>query len=276
MDQLVEFDPPDVGPAAIMAEGTIDGHVQKNLKRKLPRLRLHPGRAGVFAIVGGGPSLGVYLPRLYDLRCPPDAIITVPGSHGFLISQKIVPNYCAIAEVNTDPRLLGETPHEGVTYLASSHCHDSTFDHLKNNKVIMWHSWTGNSTTRRLMEDDGYPVVGGGCTTVMRCINLGLVLGYRQIEMFGCDSSFDSTNKSHYYHSHHPDYVVENYIDIEFNGRWYKTAHYLAKQASEFKRFMQYHGEKLPEVLPAPHQWSMKVHGSGLLPDIFKHICPEA
>lgn len=274
--ELVEFAWPPPVPAEFSEQPKIEGHVQKNVKRDLPRLGIERGRDGVFAIVGGSPSVKDHLPRLRELQSEPNGVCCVPGPYTWLIKNGIVPKWCVLHEVNVDMKALGEEPNDETVYLVASHSHASIFDHLKGRKIVMWHAYAGVGERKIVEEVEGEKtmIVGGGTTTVLRCTNIGLLLGYRQLEMFGCDSSFDE--QSHIYHKGLQADVAQTLIDIEFNGKWYKTAHYLAKQAKEFSRFMKaIHDPGLEPFMPAPRRFTMKVHGQGLLPDIHRHMYPN-
>lgn len=274
---LVVFDPPEV-PEELREAGRIDAHVGVNIKRKYPRLRVERARAGTFVIAGGGPSIEDHLDRLRELQHEPNGICAVPGSHAWLMQNGIIPKWCILLEVNIDTRALCETPNDETTYLIASHCHKSTFDHFKGRNIVMWHAFAGSNERKYVREVDGpdAAILGGGCTSALRALNVGLVLGYRQFEMFGVDSSFSKGDeRSHVYGTDYPWYVKGQIIDIEFNRHWYKTAGYLATQARDFAKFCKIHGPALDMALPPPRQWGVKVHGEGLLPDMHRHMYPH-
>lgn len=229
--------------------GQRDIQMLTSLQRDLPRLKRGKPKEGVFAVVGGAPSIKDHLE---EIRAA-DAIICANHVHNWLIERDIVPDYCALFEIVRFWK-TGITPHRGVTYLIASQCFDATFDEFAGYPVIMWHTYGSGQANAaiRKMEGDQAPLIAGGSTTIMRGFNIGYQMGWRRFAGIGIDSSF--VGQTHVYHN-----VGGNHMEHRFNGNVYRTIPTMVKQAHDFVKFVK------------RHDIEIKVHGSGLLPDMFHH-----
>src|SRR5215468_275353 len=85
-------------------------------------------------------------------------------------------------------------------------------------------------------------LLGGGFTTFLRTLNVTYVLGYRDYELFGVDSSFPGED-SHFFGT--PNYGGDIMpITIGFaDGSQYnfKSKSYLIRQADEFRQYTEVH-----------------------------------
>jgi hypothetical protein len=97
-----------------------------------------------------------------------------------------------------------------------------------------------------------YPIYGGS-TCLSRAPNLAWALGYREVHIFGGDSSF--THKTHV----HGGELPENTIEARVNGDVYKTTRAMMSQAVEFV-------EQMPEWSRMNPPLSVSVYGEGLMP----------
>lgn len=116
-------------------------------------------------------------------------------------------------------------------------------------------------------------IVGGGFTTFLRTLNLGYVLGWRDYELFGFDSSFHEDEKTHFFGT--PDYggpIAECYAktlqpttDNPQGLKKYRSMAYLIRQADEFRNYCALYHDR----------FKMRVWGEGLLPDLHRSNHPE-
>jgi hypothetical protein len=226
-------------------------------RRNLPRL----GRA---IIVGGAPSIKSELENIRELsKDPLNFIFAVNWSHTWLINNGIIPDACVFFEIDVEPETVLEKAHPDVTYYICCHCHPKTFDMLKGFKRILWHT-PPNSEIEEVVAKEIFPnvdLVGGGIGTFTRTMTVALFLGYRHLDLFGCDSSFPDEGKTH----------VDGYetvMDANNDGlyvyakdegtgevRRFKTLGYLALQHEEFKEYCKMNHSV----------FSLRVHGDSLL-----------
>jgi hypothetical protein len=236
-------------------------------QRQLPRL----GRA---VIVGGGPSVKGELETIRKLSEDKNNwIFAINWTHTWLINNGIVPKACVFFEIDAEPDSVLEAAHPDVTYYICSHCHEKSFDMLANRKRVLWHS-PPNSEPERVVREELFKdtiTVGGGISTFTRTMTVGLMLGFRDIDLFGCDGSFPDTGLTH----------VEGYqtvMDNKTDGMWvygqahnsgevrrFRTVGYLALQVEEFKIYCA-----------ANHQYfSLRVHGDSLMRYVHQNSFPD-
>lgn len=151
------------------------------MARGLPLSRQGAQREGPLAIVASGPSVADYLD---ELRVWPGEVWAINGAYDWLLDQGVIPR--GFFALDPLPELADylRRPHASTTFYLASTCDPAVFDALEGHKVELFHG---------VAEDIEYPeglVVGGGTTAATRVPYLGLWKGWRDITMFGCDSSF--------------------------------------------------------------------------------------
>lgn len=233
-------------------------HLPELQRRQLPRM-------GKAVIVGGAPSMANHLDQIKALAADKDNMVfAVNWSHTWLIANGVIPDACVFFEIDAEPDSTLKAAHPEVTYYICSHCHPKTFDELKGFKRVLWHS-PPNSPAEKVVGDelfDGSNLVGGGIGTFTRTLTITLHMGYRNIELFGVDSSFpdgaSSTHVDGYETTADPDvdgfYVYAKH-SITQQVRRFRTMGYLALQVEEFKEYCKVNH----------HAFALRVHGDSLL-----------
>jgi hypothetical protein len=232
-------------------------------------------RMGKAIIVGGAPSIKENLEKIRALAADPDnTLFAVNWSHTWLIQNNIVPGVCVFFEIDAEPDSTLKAAHPDVSYYICSHCHPKTFDELKNFKRILWHS-PPNSEAERIVGDElfkGSNLVGGGVGTMTRTMTVALHLGYRNLELFGVDSSFPDDSKSTHvdgYETTAKPEVDGFYVYAKDNHtgkvRRFKTMGPLALQVEEFKEYCRVNHAV----------FALRVHGDGLLKYVHEHTYPS-
>lgn len=181
----------------------------------------------MLAIVGSAPSAIDYVD---ELRSWPGEIWAVNGAYRFLMSHGVNAN----AFIGLDPlpglKEYVEKRHPMTAFLMSSVCDPSVFDELKDADVWLWHS-------RGAIEPNPYPdnsvFVSGGTTCLTRAPFLAHMLGWRDITVFGADSSYDEGPYC-YKHGTFKEDTTQDRIEVECNGQVFVTELLLLKQASVF------------------------------------------
>ena len=166
-----------------------DEQIRANVKRPgLGRIEGREKHAGRIAIVAFGPSLKETWPQVRDF----DALITVSGSHKFLLEQGITPEGRAWWHVEVDPRshkvaLLG-TPQPGIIYLPASCVHPSYLDHLQAHQadVRLWHVFDSDTDAARILPRGEWAITGG-CNVGLRAMTIARFFGYTDMHVFGMD-----------------------------------------------------------------------------------------
>ncbi len=243
---------------------------------KLPELKQSERpRIGRAIIIGGAPSINSELKNIRKLAKDQDnAVFALNLTHGWLLERHIKPYGCVLFEIDAEPNELFAAAHPDVTYFICSHCHGKTFDQLAKFKRVLWHSQP-NSPGEVEVAKELFPNaihMGGGIGTFLRTMSVALCLGYRNFDIFGCDSSFPEDSPS----THVEGYKTLNDADKDSfivyakhttsdRVRKFKTIGYLSLQIEEFKGYCHFNH----------HLFALRVHGDTLLRFVHQNIYPE-
>lgn len=196
------------------------------LPRDLPMVEQLPECGEPLAIVASGPSVPGYLD---ELRSWPGKIWAINGAYRYLLEQGIVPHgffgmdpLPGLAQYveKTDPR---------TTFYICSICDPAVFDNLADRKVLLWHP-----DGEGVEYPPGQWVIGGGTTAVTRAPYLALLQGFRDIHLYGVDSSFENGEVYCYRHGTYECDTDSIKLFIEVNGEGpFVTELSLMKQVSQ-------------------------------------------
>ena len=118
-------------------------------------------------------------------------IIACNAACQFLLERGVIPQYMFCFDA--DPLMMEFiTPHPDITYLIGSRCPPQTFELLKDCKVVIWHAG-GDENIEKLLQKHGKfqePMVAGGTAAVTRSMLLAKAIGWNEIHLWGCDSSY--------------------------------------------------------------------------------------
>lgn len=167
-------------------------NIASAVARNLPACDRRPGKPGRIAIVGSAPTASDYLDEIRSA----DEIWAINGAYDWLLSVGVVPH----GFVGMDPQSAlvdyVTRAQASSTFYLSSVCNPAVFDALAGHDIQVWHS---------KMEAMPYPpdalVIGGGITTITRAPYLANMLGWRDMHLFGCDSSYRSATDRYCYQS---------------------------------------------------------------------------
>lgn len=181
---------------------------------------------GTVSMCGTGPSLGKTLHELTG------DVLAVNGALKYLLGKGIVPRWCMLWDA--DPCIAEfAVPHPDVTYLLASRCHPSVFERLKDCKTVVWHAG-GDHNIEELLIENGVnePMLQGGTAGITRGLYLAYALGYRDVHIFGADSSYDESGE---HHVEGASLVPEHMMDIMVGGRWFKSTAQWADQIEHMR-----------------------------------------
>ncbi len=235
----------------------------------LPQLEPHTGKC---AIVGAGPSVEHELDQIKaiqasDLNC----VMSLNGAHAWLIKNGIKPSIHVIFEPDIEDvrDALGGDPQGGVAYYIASQSAPKIFEQLEGYHRVLWHAYAPPMDYQQAVADyfPGEFMVVGGYATFFRTLTIATILGFRDFELFGIDSSFEAS-------SHVQGYVIAD-IEPRINvwgtdprtNRFKKftTQGGLAFQAKEFLNFCKANQAGL----------KVRAHGNGLLRYLHEARYPE-
>lgn len=215
------------------------------------------------AIVGGGPSLANNLEQLRKHKY----IMVCGSAHDYLMSQGIIPNWCVVCD--PDELMNDYLQHKSLAtdYLVASQCHAKVFEHLKHNKVFVWHAGGSDAENDLIKFPDGDVYLGGGCTVGTRAMVIALGFGFYNQTLYGFDTCLADDYKHHAYDFVNPEKeTVGNIYEIKIgspDSPTFKVAGYMLAQARDFQILCGIHKDKL----------NVKVVGGGFLAAIIE--CAE-
>jgi len=196
---------------------------------------------GALAIGGSAPSV---LEHLDDLRAWPGEIWAINGAYDFLLSQGIVAH--GFVGLDPVPGLVDyvRNARPETTFFISSVCDPGVFDALSDQHVWLWHS---------KMADLDYPpdarIVGGGTTCLTRAPFLANMLGWRDMTIFGADSSYGEAGFYCYRHGMFPEDTNKDRILVNVDGTVFETELQMMKQVSQLSAMKDFLNEQIPGQL---------------------------
>lgn len=214
-------------------------NLRVNLERDIPRCEPLPERENNrLAIVGSGPSVRDYLDEIKSF----DAIWAINGAYNFLQDNGIVADFVGCDPlVGLDDYLKHPNP-QSVFYLAGT-CDATTFEAVKGHDVRMWFLKSDN-----LKYPPGLWTVTGGTTCLLRAPFLAHMQGFRDLTIYGADSSYEAADKRYCYR--YGTYVEDSKAPLNVvytadgQGPFY-TEICLMKQVSQFHAIKQIYREKM-------------------------------
>jgi hypothetical protein len=231
---------------------TRQSYIDSAIARNLPRVVTRKRRSGKVAVVASGPSVADYVDTLKNWD---GEIWGINRAFEWMRHRGIKPT----GFLGLDPEwflveCLPNIP-EDVTYYLAAQVHPGVFDHLKDRNVRLWFMADGQVK----MPADAH-LIYGGSTCLGRAPNLAYALGYRDVHVFGGDSSY-----THKQYVHGGD-LPANWVPAELNGRIFKTQRNLIQQASEFV-------EQMVEWARGDDPMSVTLYGDGLMQAWYAHQC---
>lgn len=230
-------------------------HLNSAVARKLPWCIKRAERKGKVAIVASGPSATEFVPLLKEWD---GEIWGINGAFAWLMHRGIKPT----AFVGLDPEnilagYLIEMPDDATYYIAAQ-CHPDVFDHLEGKNTRVWFP-----ADNQVKFPFGAAQVYGGSTCLSRAPNLAYLLGWRDVHIFGGDSSY--TKKSHVYGEEGD--LPGGTFPVELNGRVFITTRQMFQQACDFSEQMV---EWAVPGADGSKPLSVSLYGDGLMQEIYR------
>jgi hypothetical protein len=232
--------------SALTLQAELD-QIENAVKQGFPRIELKPVRDDALCIVGFGPSLQDTWQHITH------PCITMSGSHDFLLSKGVVPDYHAQCDGRDHQARFIEHPNHGTQYLMASICCPKIWEQLKGHDVRLWHNAHGKHVVDWIGEhDSGGVLVVGGSTIGLCSIHLGGILGFRKFRCFGMDGNYKDFKR---HAGEHYDPQTQGVIRRWANGRKWFTSPQMSNAVDEFIR------------LATNSELEFDVYGTSLLTD---------
>jgi hypothetical protein len=228
-------------------------NVAINSKREVPWVKEVPAHDSHAVLIGGGPSVIDMLGEIRRREMQGQDLFALNGAAQWLSQYGLLPRYQVILDSRKQNRQFIRPPC-AANYLIASQCDPVIFDLLKDEDVVLFHHAEDGID----QHFDGRSVlIGGGITVGLTAMALAYALGYRQMHLYGYDSS-DRDGASHAYAQ------METGAENERREIWFGREKFVCSpamyaQAQAFPAFAE---------LLAENGVVITVHGSGLLPTI--------
>lgn len=231
-------------------------NIATNSMRDIPWIDAQPSHDRVAVIVGGGPSLAGMVGEIALRAKSGQDVFALNNAAHFLVRHGVIPDYQVILDARAK-NVDFVRGYPARSYLLASQCDPALFDYLKGGNVSLFHpaiEGIGDSLPRgRKM-----CLIGGGITAGLTAMALTFALGYRQMRLYGYDSSDADDGTSHPYAQHETE-AEKRRLRVKCAGREFRCSFAMYKQATEFSKFA---------ALLADEGCTIAVHGDGLLPTI--------
>lgn len=240
---------------------TIMENFKANAARDLPWFVGAMRRSDSISIVGGAPSLRASIP---DIRARRSTIWALNNAWRPLVDAKITPDAIVIMDARPENVAFVENGPD-CEYLIASMAHPDMFDALKGRRVTVWHAdQTGYAELEVLSHYQAKPwvLVPGGGTVGLRSMVLAGLAGYREMHLYGMDSSYTGA-QHHAYDQALNDADRPLTITVPLVNRTYQCAGWMARQADEFVKFRAELIAKGCKII---------AHGDGLIPDVSRAL----
>lgn len=235
-----------------------------NSRRKLPWLKENPAHDGVALIVGGGPSLKRDIEIVRAHAAARHRIFALNNAAGFLADRGIKPGDQLIIDPRPENvRFLVGRPANHV--ILSSQCDPSLFDALAEDESMFLPTVLQpaiDGIRDCIPEGSVATLIGGGITAGLTALAAVYTLGFREIHLYGYDSSDADDGNAHAYDQHEND-PEKKRIEVIVAGRRFRSSYAMYAQAEKFQSF----SEMLAEAGA-----TIYVHGDGLLPTIAREM----
>ena len=209
-----------------------DGEILSNLRaskeRRLPYVDLCPKRDRPLAIVGSGPSL---LKRIKFLRAFPGDIMALNGAYNVLRIHGITPKYAVCLDARPENINFFDYASTETYHLLASQCHPALYDDLAKRELKVATFHMDGHASQSVFAPGEVTVMGGMHTVGLTALILATTLGYRNLTLYGYDSSYTDG------HSHARDQsqnAGQTTTEVEFKGKWYTTTPAMASQCEHF------------------------------------------
>jgi len=253
--------PPSLFPLKLIqgcntSDDVIAEQIHANVRREhLSWLAPEAVKDRPLVIVAGGPSLKE---RWQEIAAHNGDVLALNGAYEFLMDRGIAPDYWMLLDARAENIDFLNKIHPRTRHFLAAQAHPSLFDRLHESNVTLYLS--SHSAVDEAIEGLGRersPRLDGPAGTVgIKALGLAYVLGYRELHLYGYDSS-------HADGAHHafpqPLNDDRKTLDIYIGHRAYATSPSLANQVQEFPG--------LAAMLIRDHGVSIDLHCSGLLPD---------
>lgn len=231
-------------------------NLEKNIVLDIPWLDESPVNDRPAVVCGAAPSMRKYTDTIKEISTK-GAVFACNSAAKYLIDHGIEVDF----QPMLDPHpIMIESMHSGAkSHLLASYVDPALFK-VANNPVI-WHPCEEWVEERLKDEQRSFTYIGVGISVAISTLCIAYTMGHREIHVFGMDSCFEGDA---FYANGKGAVTGETaplYVDVEFNGKTYKTTYDMKQQVLVFVEIAK---------LLLKHGVQLKVYGDGLLQDVWR------
>lgn len=156
------------------------------LRRGYPDVRVHEGRfrGAPAAIVGAGPSVEESLETLRQWRGP---VIACEKIAALLAGAGVDPDYVVALDASEDVARSILAGPQDATYLLALQCAPVAYDALGERDAAVYMNMMEDVDVDELLELADVTIVNAGGSVTIACASLSIILGCRELHVFGFD-----------------------------------------------------------------------------------------
>lgn len=230
----------------------VEEYVRQNTKRPLAKLQILPEHGGHAVIVGGGPSLKTSLDELRWRQEQGQIVIALNGTAHFLRRNGVLADWQVILDARPENAafVLPDVP----KHFFCSQCHPSVYERGAKD-ITIFHINTP-ATVNATADEREVNLISTGSTVGLISMGIAYTQGFRNIHLFGMDSSYADGNHHAYAQAlNDSDRVVEAVV----GDRVFNCAPWMVAQVNQFQEVA---------VQLADLGCTITVAGEGLLPHV--------
>lgn len=251
-------------PGELFLQQNVDSHIVSRNIRYAENIKNAHWLTGVkphnkvALICAGGPSLLEELPSLRLHVVNGGHVISCNGAARALSREGIRSHGHVIVDARPENEVFLTGIDENTVCFYASQCDPRVLSRAAE-RLVLWHPAI-DGISEIISKTIDRTLIGGGTTCGMKAVVLAWILGYREIHLYGFDSSYRG-NEHHAYPQSLND--QDRILDVNFNGVDYKCAPWMIQQAEDFQTFA-------PQLMD--QGVALAVHGSGLIPHIAREF----
>ncbi|MGB6873776.1 MAG: 6-hydroxymethylpterin diphosphokinase MptE-like protein [Dehalococcoidia bacterium] len=244
----------------LVVPNTSDKEAEDNIRyssEKYPKwLQSRKTHEGIAVLIGGGGSIVDHIEDILELQGKGATVFAMNGSSKWARGQGIKVDYQVIIDAKEDTATLVDSG--ANEHLFASQCNKKTLEKASNLTLIHFATLDVEKLfPPERVEQGGYVLLGGGSTVGNATLAAAYAQGFREIHMFGYDSSYKD-GKSHGYKQAINDSMPT--AEMTWAGKTYLASIAMKSQAEKFPLF----AKALKEL-----GCDLRIYGDGLLQTIY-------
>lgn len=217
----------------VVVSNTPETKLEQNIRESSEKypvwLEVKPEHDGIAVLVGGGWSINDCIDDIKELAEKGATIISMNGSAKWLRDHGIIPNWQVIVDAKEETSKFVDP--ECESYFASQ-CDPKTLEKSENLTLIHF----GLETIEDFLPPErvkagGYALLGCGTTVGNAALSVAFSQGYREMHIFGYDSSY-SEGQSHGYEQDMNKFMPTT--EITWAGKTFTASVAMKGQAEKF------------------------------------------